>query len=204
MLPKPEKPLKSKSIRQLEDSDSRQPKSPKNQTFVVITLGFTIFLSLFFLIYHKVKLVINGGPIVLPSLNFRLPSIIVGNQADHLKQQLRKIDPKKADTWSIFTGVYQNQPHPSLWSQNFSSDPQTIIDTLTSASPSGQTLVTTTLPQGLEIIEILPTTDNPNLAYKINLPQKYIIIIIDPSSLSSLELVPKIISALYWELISTQ
>jgi hypothetical protein len=170
---------------------STSPSPPKNnRRFVIICLGLTIFLSLSFLIYRKVAPILNGSkPVVI---DFPSPST----------QDFNNIP----SSWSIYIGQYTNNQITPLYSKNFNSDVNQIISQLKTLPPNSNSLISSSLPEGVSISEFDSDPKIINFQYLITLPKFQLVMVINNQDRSSqnLKFIPQIVSTLYWGLVGSR
>ncbi len=213
MLPKPEKISKktNKSPQQLDlvNTLNEGTKNNHKRFWVILLLLSSIGLSLAFSIYRWAKTFTL--PQKLPSVSLNLPSV------PKLKPQTTAVlDPSfinnliGQDSWSFVLLQIDNSNVTYLGDYNASTidyNFEPIISQLSTMNPLPDSLISNSLPQGLDFSENV-ITDSQFIEHQllINLPKTHYLLIsrsnsIDPDIFRSK--LPQIIDSIYWRLQTT-
>lgn len=197
MLPKPEKTKKTPKSEQLDlvETISTVDKVKNKRRFVIIALIITIGLSVIFSLYRWIKN-FHFNP---PRANISTPAFIPSTSLD---SDITKLISKDTGYWSYY--VSSNDFNLTKNPDQLFSDinQKDLLDNL-NQSPFGD--VNLSLPEGLKIKKYDSSKDGfYRVGYQIVAPTKSINIILKVSGSSlevSKQLIPQLVSAIYWRLI---
>ena len=198
MVPKKEKiprPPKGKEKPELEK---------KNSFFVPLLLIISVALCFLFLLYRKVNQILISGKSLIPVLTLPVSKPMIPSlPTDSLDNQMNNLLASSTGLWRIYAQVSAINHQPFTYSRGSSQELMDYQARLLAMPPSTSTDGASGLPEGLKITQLEDQASGV-FAYLINLPDKtvYICLQLQNQTPSSLSLIPKIVSTLYWSLVA--
>ena len=201
MLPKRISKRKEKQLAgqqlELKDNLSVQQKAKKKRKTLLIGLGLTIGLSLFFSLFRfsrRLSFNLHFSP---PSFN--LPSAKLSRSVKLDLQKPVSSLLKNPDLWQIYVTTL----HPPLLSWSHLENPTNIdsaLDLLSSQTPNLNSQVSSSLPQGIVIQDNFQNSQDNFIDYQvlISIPGQQIYIHIKGPDQT---LIPKIVETIYWQAV---
>jgi len=194
MLPKPDKTKKTSSPLNLVELTSPVDRLKSKRRWLIILLSVTIGLSLIFSFYRF----FSGFQFSLPHLSPSPPSL------DH---QVFSLLGSEKNYWSVFFKTFPPDSRSLTWEYQssliFQNRQSTdFLTALTAATPSAG-IISSRLPSGLPVQEIITTTsDFVEISTLVSLPQKKLLFIFrrqpfsDPDQVKKLAAI--IAEKIYW------